>query len=62
MCIDLFLLRTKLELISELPDLKQLRYCNLKSHESINRPIVVKMFDLSITLPLGECEHREHPA
>lgn len=35
-------MRTNLKLISELPDLKQLRYCNLKSHNSINKPIVVK--------------------
>lgn len=42
-------MRTNLELISELPDLKQLRYCNLRSHKSINKPIVVKIFALCIS-------------
>lgn len=42
-------MRTSLELISELPDRKQLRYCNLKRHNSINKPIVVKIFALCIS-------------
>lgn len=31
LCIDLLLVRTNLQFISKLPDLKQLKYCNIKS-------------------------------
>lgn len=52
LCIDLPLVRINLELISELPDLKQLSYCNSKSHNSINKPTGVAISDFCISTPL----------
>lgn len=51
-CIDLLLVRINLELISELPDLKLLSYCNIKSHNSINKPTAVAISDFCVSTPL----------